>query len=237
MVDSNMEQVIEWQPLTLADGTIIEVMNSPVRDNMGIAYSCTPVEAQQKADELGAYLLTPKLMDLYYASADIKLTAHTQSVGWNSHICPNCKNPDKGPWLLCWKCGSQKRSAAEVVEMNNKIAVLNSTLSVPRDDYKISGFGKPWVIAKSCFIIKGRIGQPYSWYSPAAPALSVTGKFKLWQGYSGQAPHDSTQLDYAEPMVFWRSPIAAELLTGPKSYLISHEGPLSDIRLPGVQKI
>ena len=46
----------EWQPLLLADGTVVEVTAEPLRADDGVAYSSTPVEAQQAIDPT-----TPKL--------------------------------------------------------------------------------------------------------------------------------------------------------------------------------
>ena len=100
---------VEWVPLRLEDGSTIEVMSEPLRAADGVAYSCTPVEAQQCADLLDAVLLTPKIADLMWLVADVRLTPHTQPTGHSSHVCPGCGQHDPGPWELCWRCGSTER--------------------------------------------------------------------------------------------------------------------------------
>ena len=233
---------VEWVPLRLEDGSTIEVMSEPLRAADGVAYSCTPVEAQQCADLLDAVLLTPKIADLMWLVADVRLTPHTQPTGHSSHVCPGCGQHDPGPWELCWRCGSTERTDSEDRERVDKLRKLGPL----NRSALVAAWGKPWALSKGCFTVPGFIGQPYGYFVDAGEVVgghwrgipvwpSVTGMAHVIQPCSSvHAPHGATQLDFAEPVVLWRSERALELLTGPDHQLISHEGVLAGMRLPGV---
>ena len=186
----------EWQPLDLGP-LVVEVLNTPLDDGL----SCTPISAQQRADREGAALLTPKLADLWWLAADVRIAPQTQPVGFGHHTCPGCGKADSGPWALCSTCGARHRYELECKDRDDKLRALGPM----NRDARVAGWGKPWALAASCFRVAGRVGQPYGWHCAHGGFAGVTSGVRVLQPCSPTvAPHDGHQLDYAEPWRGWR---------------------------------
>lgn len=246
----------DWHQLELG-GITVEVLAQPLIVD-GVRPSCTPVEAQQAVDALGELggepcaLLTPKLADIIWHRADLRVLPRTQpALGWRRHPCPRCGAQAIGPWELCSWCGAAERSRAEDAAMPG-YADLRRLLGRPP---LVGGLGKPWALCASVFRRPHLIGQPYGWHVPdeIVRVSSRTGRHE-WAGVpvhrsatgaawviqpvsSGPAPHLGDQDDYAEPLRAWRAPgvgVERALREPELAQLVSHEGPLPGHRLPGV---
>lgn len=219
---------LDWVPVDLGPLTV-EVTADALRLTDGLRPSTTPIAAQLIADVLGAALLTPRLSDLLWQRADVRLSPHTQPIvggGWRR--CPDCTQQHRGPWARCQPCGEREHSRAIDRELVLHRALDRIVL--------VGGIGKPWTIARSCWARPGRMGHPYGWYVAAGGVAAVTRGLHVIQGCGPVAPHDGWQLDYAESWRGWR-PVAltlAELWARPELLeLVAHDAP-PHWRLPGV---
>ena len=240
---------VQWVPLDLGEGVAIEVMADALMvacpgssDPHGYRPSTTPVAAQLIADLLGACLLTPKLSDLIWLKADLRIPPQTQSVRLDAHghalpephKCPSCDALDHGPWELCQACGEREHS----VLVDEAIVNALGRKDMP-ETMLVADTGKPWCLCKSCFAQPGMIGSPYGWHVASGGCAAVTPGLRVIQpcrGAGQPAPHNYAMIDYAEFIRMWRWPgyEPGELLCGAKAHLVSHEGPLPIARLPGV---
>ena len=184
----------EWQPLDLGP-LVVEVLNTPLDDGL----SCTPISAQQRADREGAALLTPKLADLWWLAADVRIAPQTQPVGFGHHTCPGCGKADSGPWALCSTCGARHRYELECKDRDDKLRALGPM----NRDARVAGWGKPWALTEGCFARtwpeghepppaeRRRIGQPYGWHVATGGEPAVTPGLRVVQP-SYRLPGSST---------------------------------------------
>ena len=224
---------LDWHRLDLGPLVVEVTADALVLD--GTRPSFTPVDAQRIADHYGAALLTPKLADEVWLRADARLTPHTQPIV-GAGKCPACGVHHAGPWALCTACGMVEHSRA----VDDELAGLAVASKLPQDRPALLGtVGKPWALAASCFVRPGRIGAPYGWHVEHGPFASVTGCCHVLQPCSPVAPHDGSQLDYAEPWRGWR-PVGrsfADVWADPNLLAaVCHDRPPS-WRLPGVALI
>lgn len=232
---------ISWRRIVLGADVEIDVMADALRVD-GVCLSTTPIAAQLIADELGGTLLTPLLADLIWERADVRLHPKTQRLRTHAAPCPDCGCSHPGPWARCQPCGELERSRAEDEEL------------AAAGDILVAGRGKPWVLRRCMWAHPELIGQPYGWHVSPGECVGEQGCYSwrgvpvvpgvtkgAWviQGLGAAVPHNGAQLDYAEPVRLWRGASApdAELLRGSETArYVSHEGPLPDSRLPGVER-
>lgn len=178
---------------------------------------------QEIADELGALLLTPKLLDEIYRQAPKKIPPQTG------------------------RHGPKMATTAEMIRHSEDVdaAAIKLGVSIPP---AISNVGKHWVISKIAFQPgKVRLNRSvnYGWFSKSAKDRSVTGLpiiqsqgTRHTAGMSGVAGHtDYSQVSaFAHRSAKWNgAPVdLADVYTGraPGTDLVSHEGPLPAARLP-----
>ena len=182
---------------------------------------------QQIADLLGARLLTPKLSDLRFAQAAIRV--------------------EPQPMAIAASLAAEREHSANV---DRAIVGAVGSLDAARGRI-VAPAGKDWTIGAALATHPGR-GQNYGWHAPGEPGASWKG-IKLHAPASKLASvgviqpaataHDLGQDDYSQTVVLVRQ--AAELdgapttidriLTDPAlAPLASAEGALPLVRQPGV---
>lgn len=182
---------------------------------------------QQIADILGCSLLTPKLADLMWAQAHLRLTPSPQSItssteGMLAHsqrVDDLVETRKPGPWegeLLC-------------------------------------PVGKHWCLDQ---VLASKTGKAlnYGWHFEGASYQGIKGEVcaSLLKGYDGQyvkviqgrgTAHDASHVDYSQVCVLASTDCRvdgkalklADVLTDPAlAPLISHQGALTILRQPGV---
>lgn len=174
---------------------------------------------QEIADELGAVLLTPKLVDEIYRQS--------------AKLSPSTRDP-----------GPQMASAAELIRHSQTVDSKAQGASSPP---ALANVGKDWVIAKAVFtdsaITKNRAAN-YGWLGTGTDR-SVTGLSAIQSigtHHTAGGIESPGHVDYSQVARFAHrgakfneAPVDLALIyTGdaPGTALVSHEGPLPSSRLP-----
>jgi hypothetical protein len=230
----------EWCKLVLVDQTTgdrlavmvsCDALKLPVRTEVGgqtleDAHTRVNVDAftqQEIADELGAVLLTPKLVDeIYRASAKLS---------------PSPRKPD-----------AQMASTAEMIRHSLSVdakAAAKGASAPPA----LANVGKDWVISKKVFVqsaIDKNRSVNYGWLGTGGDR-SVTGLPIIQSEGSAHTAGREGELghtDYSQVArfahrgaTFNETPVDLALVytgSAPGTSLVSHEGPLPAARLPQV---
>lgn len=207
----------------------ISVMRDALKvDN--VRWPATAIDLQRVADELGAMLLTPKVVDLIW------LEAGRTGTQFNPVI--NHRYPGHAKETIV--------ADMPVIDVSglvdDKIAEAGDTGGV------IASVGKYWVLTNK--LLDGKFGAAqacnYGWHSTGAPYGAVTGGLKVWQTIGSR--HNNEHIDPSQVVrlmhriSFLTRPGAKEevvdlhkVATDPVlAPLISHEGVLRVLRQPGV---
>jgi hypothetical protein len=209
----------------------LRVMRDAVLDPNGLRQPATAAQMQRVADRLGCMLMTPKVVDLVWAQAALRLDAVVSVKG---RIVANCSVADYN-------------TALEKV-----IAAAAKRASGYPDAGCVACVGKYWVVCNSLARTGLRYGQQtaanYGWFSSRAPRArkSVTGCGNVWQRIGTK--HNDAHVDPSQVVrLLQRSATLVgpgggecevdlhEIAADPQlSHLINHDGVLHVLRQPSV---
>lgn len=221
---------VVWVPLTVSgnDRTIEVLVMQDALKLGGVRVGAGAGLAQQSADALGALLLTPKLLDLIYAARTVTIEPMTQYSATEMLTTH---------WF-------EKESARIDAAIASSGGVASGGI--------VQTVGKPWMITNALASHPGKACN-YGWHVPpgsvvnnswkSTPAyLSVTlpGVYVLQQpGFA----HGLDEADYSEMILLAHrackvdgapSDLVNVLQDASLAPLVSHEGPLTVLRQPGV---
>lgn len=246
-VQTKQTDPVTWVPITSTERghtATFYVMADGLKIN-GVRMSATPATHQMVADMLGASLLTPKLVDLIYQQAKVRLRPVT--------IMPATSDTET---LI---------QANDRV--NDAIVKKSGTSNVPADAL-VANAGKHWVLSDRLIdeSITGNKCNPgvvypvkrratnYGWNVPLpdplgkqvdTPGFTVDGK-KIGVYQSVGACHDLDHADYSQIIQLVKNECFVDgqfmtlqrLLRHPElAWLASNKGPIQALRLPGVPPV
>ncbi len=178
-------------------------------DEDSIRVNVSARTAQKIADSLECVLPTPKLCDLIWEQAEVKLP-------------PSIQKPDA-------TMGNTSRMVLHHKTVEDKVAGREGL---------IENVGKHWVLTNR-LTWRRNVAANYGWYDDASPRWS--GKHRLWQTLG--TAHNLDHVDYSQVqrLVQRRCIVDGEerdivdIMRDVKlAGLVSSEGPLKVVRLPGV---
>ncbi len=221
---------VDWTSITSEhDGhkLRIAVMRDALKVN-NVRWPATAKHMQQVADELGAMLPTPKVLDLIWQEAGRTGTQFDPVI--------NHRYPGKTVIVALMPIVDVSKLVDEKIEAAKDVGGV------------IASVGKYWVLTNA--LLGGRFGVAqacnYGWHSSGAPYAAVTPGLKVWQSVGSR--HNNEHVDPSQVVRLmhreaWLTrpgeeeelvdlhQIAIDPVLAP---LISHEGPLRVLRQPGV---
>lgn len=224
-----------WEEVThTAGGHTLKFL--VMRDGMkleGIRLSMSATLSQQIADRIGAVLPTPRLSDLIYQYAPVKLAPITHSDWAANGTMANLANMKTQSALVDAAIGERQGLVADVGKdwtINN--GLLKAT----------NGCGPGWPA-----LAVGQVASNYGWHVASGGDVAVTAGMRVIQGGTwGGRCHDRTHADYSQcsrliQLACELDGVTADIrdvLTSPDptiNALVSHEGALLTTRQPGVE--
>jgi hypothetical protein len=221
-VRAGQHDPLEWAVRDLAPDVRIEIACDALSVG-GIRRAATPQAAQHLADHFDAALWTPRISDLAWRTAEVRILPQTQPIKYNAtHVCHDCGNLTDSPWERCLDCGEQWHSAM----VESAIIQAMRTGHVPPLDRSplIAPVGKQWVLCPELWA-----GQHdcylYGWQRSDG---------KPWQPLSGAHPLATAHCDYSMFVRFWRpyTPSGNAVDWSPALAVLG----LPDRRIPGVSR-
>lgn len=248
-----------WHPLVLKDperqqSAVVIVTGDSLRigdPDDSVRVTTNHRTAQKIADALGLVLLTPKLSDELFGQSSVKIEPLIRT--WNT----------EGTGSKTSRMVEQSRAVDQrILEATSKVGLSDPTLAAhpPGFGTLISGVGKDWVNTLRLFQgpPKSSIGESgvrsaeYGWHSKWGqfPSATLPGQ-KVWQPVG--LSHTINHVDYSQSVRFAaraaifcfddadlkNSCLEVDIETlaqDPKgAWLISHEGPLPQLRHPAVE--
>ena len=156
------------------------------RDGMkleGVRLSMSATLAQQIADQIGAVLPTPRLNDLVYQYAPVKLAPITQSAWVTAGTMATVPNMAKQSGFIDAAIGERQGLVADV----GKDWTINNGLLKPTN-----GCGPGWPK-----LAVGQVASNYGWHVSSGGDIAVTPGMHVIQGGTwGGRCHDRTHADY-----------------------------------------
>lgn len=230
---------VDWAVLRSEhNGT--NLLFSVMRDALkvdGIRYPATAIDMQRVADEFGAMLMTPKVVDLVWLKAGMAGTQFDPVVNHQGIIVANMK-PEDVSRLVDEKLEKAGGDKGGVIASVGKYWVLTNKL--------LTGKFATMVDPKTGKRLPNTQACNYGLHSSTAPYAAVTKGLKLWQSVG--SAHNNLHIDPSQVVRLmqrgaWLMRPGKEAVgidmhtvaTDPElAPLISHEGALKVLRQPGV---
>lgn len=222
---------VSWWPLTVQErGHTIRLLVTarPVRCD-GIIFGAGARLAQQCADALGALLVTPKLLDLMYAARDVDVEPMPLL---------GTSKPGGGVWT------DADMMSTEIFEYHTSLvdeAVGSWKMGI------VQSCAKPFVIAKAASAQHGvnygwhlPVGTPSPWrgvsiYPSVTENAMVIQQPSTWHGLDQDDYASGLIAVYGECLVDGLPRKTADVYQDADlAWCVSHEGPLPNVRQPGV---
>jgi hypothetical protein len=220
-VRAGQHEPLTWVRRDLSPTVSIEVTSDALIVD-GCRRATTPQTAQHLCDLLDCALWTPRISDLAWRSAEVRIQPCTQPVLYKgAHACSDCGRTTDSPWARCLDCGErfhhlEIETAASRTMLANHVAPLDrSPLVAPT--------GKQWCLVADwsqadCYL--------YGWQRSNG---------KPWQPLSAAHTLATSHLDYSMLWRAWRphTPSGNAVDWAPA---LAELG-LADRRIPGVARV
>lgn len=212
----------DWFPLALGRLRIWVFRDALKVD--GVRVTVSAEEAQQAADLLGAILPTPKIEDLIFEAAAVRIPPFT-----GKPLGQRAPKPEDEARLASAGYMWERRHSAKI------------DAAIDGRDGLVATVGKSWVLSNK---LTSERAMNYGWHGGATGPSVSSRTVKVWQT-PGMA-HDPRHRDYSQTLRLVRRRCTLDgrdvdirdLLQDPQhAPLLSHEGALRVLRQPGIAEL